>query len=169
MELASLTIPCVLRVVYVSWHTTLHHFLWSVPETIYLHWRTFSTHLCKNLLAMQERWSRWHVNRKRSRRSRWHVNMKRSRRPLNSTRYIIKNLVDGMFNLLLACAGVSFHLKVVVQRKKYVSFIWTESISFMHKSKGFRDQWNKVHSLHRAEFKPDSFSFGLYRESCHYY
>ena len=157
MELASLTIPCVLRVVYVSWHTTLHHFLWSVPETIYLHWRTFSTHLCKNLLAMQKRWSRTHVNRKRS------------RQPLNSAGFIIKNLVDGMFNLLLACAGVSFHLKVVVQRKKYVSFIWTESISFMHKSKGFRDQWNKVHSLHRAEFKPDSFSFGLYRESCHYY
>ena len=137
--------------------TTLHHFLWSVPETIYLHWRTFSTHLCKNLLAMQKRWSRTHVNRKRS------------RQPLNSAGFIIKNLVDGMFNLLLACAGVSFHLKVVVQRKKYVSFIWTESISFMHKSKGFRDQWNKVHSLHRAEFKPDSFSFGLYRESCHYY
>ena len=56
--------------------TTLHHFLWSVPETIYLHWSTFSTHLCKNLLAMQERWSRWHVNRKRS------------RRPLNSGGYI---------------------------------------------------------------------------------
>jgi len=125
--------------------TTLHHFLWSVPETIYLHRSTFSTHLCKNLLAMQERWSRWHVNRKRSRRSRWHVNMKRSRRPLNSTRYIIKNLVDGMFNLLLACTGVSLTpstWKLLSEEKKSISFIWTESISFMHKSNGFRDQWN---------------------------
>ena len=140
--------------------TTLHHFLWSVPETIYLHWRTFSTHLCKNLLAMQKRWSRTHVNRKRS------------RQPLNSAGFIIKNLVDGMFNVLLACTGVSLTpstWKLLSEEKKSISFIWTESLSFMHKSNGFRDQWNWVHSLHRGAFKSDLFSFNLYRESRRYY
>jgi len=109
--------------------TTLHHFLWSVPETIYLHWSTFSTHLCKNLLAMQERWSRWHVNRKRS------------RRPLNSGGYI----KFGGWNVQSTFGMYRCYIppeSYCPKKKKSISFIWTESISFMHKSSGFRDQWN---------------------------
>jgi hypothetical protein len=87
-------------------HTTLHHFLEAflkqsiyieAPISVRIYWQ------CKRAEAGDA------------------VNRKRSRGPLNSAGFVIKILVDGMFNLLLACTDVSFHLKVVVQRKKKTS------------------------------------------------